>query len=480
MTTIAEQTARLDGTDLARLIANKEVSALELVDAAIERLEQVNGQLNAVVTPMYEQARSTAASHNGSGPFAGVPFLVKDFLAEVRGVRFTEGSSFLGDFVPTEDSELIRRFRAAGLQFIGKTNTPEFAIGATTEPHRFGATHNPWNTARTPGGSSGGAGAAVAARVVPMAHGNDAGGSIRIPASCCGLVGLKPSRGRVTLGPQYGDLFGGIVAELGLTRSVRDTALLLDAVAGPMTGDPYSIPAPAQSYTEAIKQHPRPLKIGFSARTPLGDDLHPECETAVRKAASLCESLGHEVDEQAPDYDAMRLWSNLTTMLASGVAWAMADWSRRLGQPLTQQLFEPFVWAFAERGRQLSAADYLIAVQDLQSEVRKHCRFYERFDLWLTPTLGQPPVQLNTLIYDGDPIELRRRTARFSPFTYIANATGQPAISVPLHWTEDGLPVGVHFTARMGEESTLLQLAAQLEQAQPWKDRLPAVCAVTN
>jgi amidase len=284
----------------------------------------------------------------------------------------------------------------------------------------------------------------------------------------------------VTLGPHYGDLFGGIVAELGLTRSVRDTAQLLDAVAGPMTGEPYSVPAPSQPYAEVIKHEPRQLRIGFSARAPLGDDLHPECEAAVREAAKLCESLGHEVTEQAPDYDAMRFWSNLTTMLASGVAWAMADWSRRLDQPLTPQLFEPFVWAFAERGRQLSAADYLLAVQDVQHEVRNHCRFYESFDLWLTPTLGQPPVALNTLVYDGDPIELRRRTARFSPFTYIANATGQPAISLPLHWTADGLPVGVHFTGRMGDESTLLQLAAQLELAQPWGDRLPGVCAAGN
>ena len=477
MTDIARQTAHIDATELARMVADKEVTALELVDAAIERLGQVNNALNSVITPMYEEARASARDPIPDGAFAGVPFLVKDFLAEVKGVRFTEGSSFLGDLVPDEDTELVRRFRAAGLQFIGKTNTPEFAIGATTEPHRFGPTHNPWNTSLTPGGSSGGAAAAVAARVVPMAHGNDAGGSIRIPASCCGLVGLKPSRGRVSLGPHYGDLFGGIVAELGLTRSVRDTARLLDAVAGPMTGEPYTVPAPLQSYADVISQPPRQLRIGFSAQTPLGDELHPECEAAVRDAARLCESLGHHVDEQMPDYDAMRLWSNLTTMLASGVAWAMADWSRRLNQSLTPQLFEPFVWAFGERGRELSAADYLLAVQDVQSEVRKHCRFYEHYDLWLTPTLGQPPVPLNTLVYDGDPIELRRRTARFSPFTYIANATGQPAMSLPLHWTEDGLPVGVHFTASVGDESTLLQLSAQLEQAQPWIDRLPGVCA---
>ena len=473
MNSIAKETANLDATALGELVCGKEVTPVELVEAAIDRLEIVNSNLNAVITFMYESAREQAAALVPAGPFPGVPFLVKDFLAEVEGVRFTEGSCFLGEHIPDTDSEIIRRFRNAGLVFIGKTNTPEFAIGVTTEPQRFGPTHNPWDLSRTPGGSSGGAAAAVAARVVPMAHGNDAGGSIRIPASCCGLVGLKPSRGRVSLGPLYGDLFGGIIAELGLTRSVRDTARLLDAVAGPMTGEPYLAPPPPDSYENLIVRPPQTLKIGFSAVTPLGDPLDSECEKAVRDAAALCEDLGHHVEEQAPEYDAFNLWTHLTTMLASGVAWAQADWSRRLDQPLKPQLFEPFVWAFGERGRALSAPDYLMAVQDLQLEVRRFSRFYESFDLWLTPTLGQPPVPLGSLSYDGDPIELRRRSAKFSPFTYIGNATGQPGISLPLHWTPENLPVGVHFLARMGEEHVLLALAAQLEQAKPWQDRQP-------
>lgn len=478
MTSIAEQTGRLDATELSRLVKNGEISISELVDGAIERLEKVNGQLNAVITPMYREARALTINHPLSGVFPGVPFLVKDFLAELKGVRLTEGSAFLDDYVPSNDSELITRFRAAGLLCIGKTNTPEFAIGATTEPKRFGATCNPWDTNVTPGGSSGGSAAAVAARVVPMAHANDAAGSIRIPASCCGLVGLKPSRGRVTSGPLYGDLFGGIISEFAVTRSIRDTASLLDAVAGPMTGDPYSIPVPETPYSEEIKREPGVLRIGFSAVTPLGDDLDPECDRAVRAAAELCADLGHEVEERAPDYDAMRLWTNLTTILASGVSWAMQDWARRLERPLNRDLFEPFVWAFGERGRSLSATDYLLAVQDLQAEVRNYSRFFESYDLWLTPTLGTPPVPLGTLKYEGDPVELRRRTARFSPFTYIANATGQPTLSLPLHWSEAGIPIGVHMTARMGDESTLLRIAAQLERAKPWSDRLPTVCAV--
>lgn len=245
-----------------------------------------------------------------------------------------------------------------------------------------------------------------------------------------------------------------------------------------MTSDPYSAPAPERPYGDEIRREPARFRIGFSAAAPLGDDLHPDCVRAVRDAAKLCEDLGHAVEERAPDYDAMRLWSGLMILFASGAWWALKDWSRRLGRPLSPDLFEPFVWAFSERGRSISGTDYLLALQDVQAEVRNYNRFFETHDLWLTPTLGRPPAPLGTLIYKGDPIELRRRTARFSPFTYLANASGQPAISLPLHWPGDGLPIGVQFTARVGEESALLRLAAQLEQARPWADRLPAVCAV--
>ena len=471
--------AGLDATRCAALVRSGELTALDLVDAAIDRAEQVNGTLNAIVTRMYDDARETARSHSGTGIFAGVPFLVKDFLAEVEGVRFTEASTFLSNHVPAEDSELVRRFRASGLVLIGKTNTPELAIGPTTEPRLFGATRNPWDTARTPGGSSGGAAAAVSARVVPMAHGNDAGGSIRIPASCCGLVGLKPSRGRVPLAPHYGDLFSGLVSELGVTRSVRDTASLLDAVAGPAIGDPYYAAPPARSYTGEVERSPGSLKIGFCSETPLGDALDPECERAARDAAALCESLGHVVEEACPDYDADALWTNFTTLISAGAAWAIADWERRTGRTAEPDHFEPFVWAFAERGRSLGAHTYLLAVQDMQRTVRDLSAFFGRFDVWLTPTLGQPPVELGTLVYrGGDPFEFRRRCGRFSPYTWTSNASGQPAISVPLHWTESGLPVGTHFVARWGEEATLIRLAGQLERARPWAHRRPGICAV--
>ena len=476
MTPTLNEYGELDATALAALVRQGEVSAAELLEEAIGRLELVNPTLNAVVTPMYAQARE-AAQGAFDGPFAGVPFLMKDFAAEVAGVPFQEGSRFLSDYVPTEDSVIYRRFCDAGLISFGKTNLPELAIGVTTEPAAFGPTHNPWDVSRTPGGSSGGAAAAVAARVVPMAHGNDVGGSIRIPAAACGLVGLKPTRGRGTLAPHYGDILAGAFVELGLTRSVRDTALLLDCVAGPDVGEPYVAPAPERAFAAEVGRDPGVLRIAYSTTTPLGDPLDPACVEAIEDAARLCASLGHEVEQAAPQFDAMRLWTQYTTLLAALVAWAIADWSRRLNKPATEADFEPFVWAFGERGRGVGAADYLLAMQDVQAEVRALSRFYTTHDLWLTTTLGQPPVPLGTLVYEGDPVELRRRMATFSPFTWLANASGQPAISLPLAMSPDGLPIGLHFTGRMGEEATLLRLAAQLEQAQPWAQLQPGVCA---
>lgn len=467
----------MDATAMAALVRDGEVSALELVDDAIRRCEQVNGTLNAVVLEMFDQARDQAREPLGETPFAGVPFLMKDFVAEIEGVPFTEGSSFLEGYVPREDSEIYARYRQAGLITIGKTNLPEFAIGVTTEPRLFGSARNPWNTDRTTGGSSGGSGAAVAARIVPAAHGNDVAGSIRIPASCCGLFGLKPTRARTSLAPSYGDLFSGMFVEHAITRSVRDSAALLDVAAGPAIGEPYSAPAPARPFTDEVGVDPGRLKIGFSRETPLGDPLDPECERAALETAALCESLGHDVVEAKPEFDTMELWQKFTTILAGGVAWALADWERRLNRKLDPRCFEPFVWAFSERGRELGAADYLLALQDVQRQVRALCRFFESHDIWLTTTLGQPPVQLGTLAFEDDPFELRRRMAKFSPYTYISNASGQPAMSVPLHWTPDGLPVGLHFVGRYGDEAGLIRLAGQLEAAQPWADRRPPVCA---
>ena len=469
--------ADLDATALADLVRRKEVTALELVDEAIRRVEAVNGTLNAVVTPMYEQAREAAMQPVGDGPFAGVPFLMKDFCAEVAGVRFTESSAFLKNYVPNEDSVLYQRFCHAGLVSIGKTNLPEFAIGATTEPKLFGPSRNPWNIERTTGGSSGGAAAAVAARVVPMAHGNDVGGSIRIPASCCGLVGLKPTRGRSTVAPHYGDLLSGFFVEHALTRSVRDCAALLDAIEGPAPGEPYFAARPERPFLSEVGRAPGRLRIAFSDQTPAGDTVHADCVQAVRETAAQLESMGHVLEQTAPRYDYFRLWQGFTTLMSCGAAWAMADWARRTGQTATEEHFEPFVWAFSERGRSLSGADYLIAMQDVQAEVRNLSALYEDYDLFMTASLGQPPVPLGTLVYQGDPFELRQRTAEFSPYSYISNASGQPAISLPLYWNAENLPVGIQFVGRFGAEATLLNIAAQLEEAIPWAHRRPPVCS---
>lgn len=476
---MGENFSSLDATTQAELVRRKEVKPIELVEAAIERIERVNPRLNAVVTPMYDLARHAASGPLPEGPFAGVPFLLKDFLAEYAGVRFTEGTAFLADYVPPEDSELVKRYRRAGLIVVGKTNTPELAIGATTEPRLFGPTRNPWDSGRTAGGSSGGAAAAVAAGLVAMAHGNDAGGSIRVPAACCGLFGLKPTRGRNPLGPHYGDVFSGLVAEHALTRSVRDSAALLDATAGPDLGDPYGAPPPARPFLWEVGAPPGRLRIAWSARSPLGLDLHPDSVAAVQDAARLSADLGHEVVEAAPAIDGELLWQGFTTLLAAGFAWAIEDWGRRTGRAPTAEFFEPFVWAFTERGRQLSAPLYLLALQDLQRVSRQVARFFVDYDVWLTPTLGEPPVPLGTFAFSAgsDPYALRRRIAAFVPFASLANVTGQPAMSVPLFWTGEGLPLGAHFMGRFGDEATLFRLASQLEAARPWASRCPPMSA---
>ncbi len=472
--------AFLDATAQAELVRNQEIKPGDLVDAAIDRVERLNPQLNAVITPMYDLARAAAKGEIPSGPFRGVPFLLKDFIAEYAGVRFTEGSAFLKDYVPDEDSEFVRRLKRAGCIVIGKTNLPEFAIGASTEPRLFGPTRNPWNPERTAGGSSGGSAAAITSGMVAIAHGNDAGGSIRIPASCCGLFGLKPTRGRNPLGPHYGDLFSGVVAEHVLTRSVRDSAAFLDAVSGPDPGDPYGPPPPARPFLAEAGSDPGRLRIAYAAQTPLGTELHSDCVAAVEDAAKLCEELGHEVTEAKPSYDAEGFWQAMTSIFAVGTAWGLEDWSRRTGRSLSSESFEPFVWAFSARGRDISAPEYMLAVQDVQRESRNIARFFEDYDLWLTPTLGQPPVPLGMFsIRDGakpeEALEVRKKTAAFSPFTYISNGTGQPSMSVPLFWNGENLPVGVHFAARFGEEAMLFRLAAQLEAARPWKDRRPPI-----
>ena len=471
-----------DATGLSQLVKNGEITPLELVNSAIDAIERTNGDLNAVITPMFEMARDIArtAAIDPHAPFAGVPFLLKDIRAAYAGVPTSDGCNLLRNVQKSYDSEIVKRHRRAGLICVGKTNTPEFGLTATTEPHAFGPTRNPWNLDRTPGGSSGGAAAAVAARILPMAHGSDGGGSIRIPAACCGLFGLKPTRGRNPMGPDAGDVMNGLVAEHALTISVRDSAALLDATAGPDIGDPYCAPPPETAFLDAAGQDLGQLRVALSTESHFGTPVDAECVEAVEAAGRLLEDLGHAVESAAPEYDERAFQSAFTTIWFSNLAANLAQLSGEVGRELTAADVEPATLVFGERGGQASGADYVAAVAALQMVGRQVARFFERFDIWVTPVLAAPPPHIGFL-HPGpgemDPRPYAKRVREWVPFTQLANGTGQPAASIPLHWTADGLPVGVQFMARFGEECTLFRLAAQLEDARPWRDRLPPLHA---
>ncbi|MFZ0930378.1 MAG: amidase [Syntrophobacteraceae bacterium] len=466
--------AFLDATAQAELVRRKEVRSVELVEAAIERIERLNPTLNAVVTPMYDQALAAATGKLPDGPFAGVPFLLKDLLAFYKGVRLTFGSAALRDFVPDFDSELVLRLKRSGLIILGKTNLCEFGLLPTTESRLFGPCHNPWDLGRTPGGSSGGSAVAVATGMVPMAHANDGGGSIRIPASCCGLFGLKPTRGRNPLGPRFGDVANGLVVEHAVTRSVRDSAALLDATSGPDIGDPYWAPPRIRPFAQEVGADPGRLRIAFSTAAPTGVSIHPDCIRAVQDAAALCADLGHEVVEAAPALDGKKVAKAFATLWTADCAATLSRIAGRAGQTPKPDWVEPLTWGLYEMGQRFTAVDYIMSVQTLQSIGRLVGRFFVDYDVWITPTLGQPPVPLGTFdSQPGDPLAGFRRSSEFVPFTPICNVTGQPAMSVPLFWNSDDLPIGVQFIGRFGDEATLFRLAAQLEAARPWTDRRP-------
>jgi len=469
----------LDATGQAALVRSGEVSPAELVGEAITRIEKLNPQLNAVIHELFDRATAEASGSLPDGPFRGVPFLLKDLAAELAGTPFSEGLDFSGDYRSSVTQELTQRYVDAGFVICGKTNTPELGILPTTEPRRFGASRNPWNTGHSTGGSSGGSAAAVASGMVPAAHASDGGGSIRIPASCCGLVGLKPTRGRNSLGPNYGDVMGGLVCEHVVTRSVRDSAAILDVTAGPVSGDPYwAPPRRGPSFAAAAASAPPRLRIAVMTASPSGSDVHADCVAAARAASTLCESLGHEVDGAALDVGGDAFLANFVNAWAAGNAWAIADWEKRLGRVVAEEDVEPLSWALIQLGRSLSSAQYLVAVQNLQKLTRQIASYFEGIDVLLTPTLGEPPAPLGTFDSPpGEPLAGLFRAAAYVPFTPPFNVTGQPAISLPLHWNEAGLPIGVQFVGRLGDEETLLSLAGQLEQAVPWAGRRPPVSA---
>jgi amidase len=493
MSIIAEY-EEFDALGLAELVRRGEVTPLELLEEAIRRTESVNPRINAVIYRMYDHARELATRPLPEGPFAGVPFLVKDILQAYAGFPMSSGSRALADFVPPHDAEVVARFKRAGVVSFGKTNVPEFGLVAFTEPEAFGPARNPWHVGRTPGGSSGGAAAAVAARVVPMAGANDGGGSIRIPASCCGLFGLKPTRGRVPVGPFFGEVWEGAAVDHVLTRSVRDSATMLDAIAGPDIGAPYQIPAPERRYAEEILRKPTPLRIGFTTRSQLAHAVHPECVQAVHHAARLLETLGHHVEEAEPAVDAMALGRAYLTLYFGQVA-ADQKWLVELRGRDALQALEVPTRALGSIGRALPSGEYVAQRRAWNFFARAAGEFHRRHDLFLTPTLAAPPVRIGelqptdaerhllrvaaalrlgkALLASGLIDKLVRENLSRTPFTQLANLTGQPAMSVPLHWSRDGLPIGVHFTARWGDEATLFHIAAQLEEAQPWGKRRP-------
>ncbi len=464
-----------DALGLAELVRKKEVKPIELVDAAIERIERLNPTLNAVITPLFDQARKTAVGDLPRGPFTGVPYLLKDIGATLGGVRMTMGTAFLKDFVPDHDSELVARLKRAGFIIVGKTSTPELGILPTTESRFLGRTRNPWNLDRTTGGSSGAA-AAVAARIVPTAHANDGGGSIRIPASCCGVFGLKPTRARNPLGPDLGDMFGGLVAEHAVTRSVRDSAAILDATSGPDIGDPYWAPPPARPFLQEVGANPGKLRIAFTASGVAGIDIHPDCIEAAKDAAKLCSGLGHTVEEAPLPVNRELIKQAFMVLWTAGCAWTIDGLGLARGKKPSPDYFEPLTWALYEMGKKQTASTYLLSLTLLQKIARDLAHASLKYDVWITPTLAEPPVPLGT--FDSppeNPLHGYRRAEAFVPFTPVCNITGQPAMSVPLFWNGEGLPVGTHFIGKFGDEATLFRLAGQLETARPWSGRRPPV-----
>lgn len=455
--------AFLPATEQASLVAAGEVSPVELVETYLERIERIDPELGAYVTVRAEEALAEARAWDGSGPFGGVPIALKD-LDSTAGTRTTFGSRAFADNVPQFDLAHVRRLKEAGFIVLGKTATPEFGTTAFTESELTGATRNPWDTGRTVGGSSGGAAAAVAAGLAPIAQGSDGGGSIRIPASCCGVFGLKPSRGRISNAP-----FGpgiGLSTTGPLARTVADAAAYLDAVAGYEWGDPWLALPPERPFAEEAGADPGALRIGVTSEPPSEADVDPACRAAAEDAAALLASLGHEVEEAAPDWGGPGLVEDFTPL------WQVAP---TLYGVEDLSLLTPFNQALAAGAGRTSSAVYVAALVRLQMRARRVVAFWEEYDLLLTPTLALPPVPVGWAAETDDPWEQYARAARFTPFTPLFNVTGQPAASLPLHWSDDGLPIGVQLVGPPAGEALLLRVCAQLEAARPWAQRRPPV-----
>jgi len=488
-----------DALDLAELVRSGQASAAELLDEALARTAAVNPQINAVIHLMEARARDAIAAGLPDGPFRGVPFLIKDLMTAYAGEPMRCGSRLFKDFVPPEDEELTRRYRAAGLVIFGKTNTPELGVSNVTEPELFGPTRNPWNLERTSSGSSGGSAAAVAARIVPAANANDGGGSIRTPASNCGLVGLKPSRGRNPTGPQTPDIWWGFIGEHVVTRTVRDCAALLDATAGDYPQQLMKLPAPERPFLEETRRDVGRMRIAFSYDPGLGKTLHPENRQALEATAAHLDRLGHEVVEVRLPLPPETFLECYASLISADVAATLRMASTIVGREATSDDVELATWILAKMGEAQSAADVAASLWTMQTFSRQWLAWASSFDVLLTPTVGVPPLpigayKLSTLQRQGlkllaalpagallsqrpKVVEAFAPVFEAAPYTMVANVTGQPSMSLPLHWTDDGLPMGMLFTAKIGDEATLFRLAAQLEQALPWRDRRPPIVA---
>jgi amidase len=487
-----------DAVGLAALVRAKEVSPLELCEEAVARVEATNKTLNAVVVHMYEYARNRISKGLPDGPLAGVPYLMKELGSAMAGFPQRGASRIYMNYVPNHSSELVKRYEAAGLVIFGKTNSSEWGILPTVESELYGACHNPWKLGTTSGGSSGGAASVVAARVVPAAHAGDAGGSIRIPASCCGVFGMKPTRNRTPHGPDQSERAHGLAAEHAITVSVRDSAALLDATEGPEVTSAYYAPPKPRPYVDEVGRDPGKLRIAFTYKPILPADEHPDTRAAVLDAADLLRSLGHDVEEKHPPIDGPKIAKSFFTLYCSAVGGELELSSRITGREPTPDDVEPATWLMGMIARNvLSAAQLSAAIRELQTVARDVANFMQDYDVMLTPSLGKPPVPHGTLGLVGFqgkvqkfiaknslsplmriPGILDRAVARayaFAPFTQVANVTGQPSMNVPLYWNPDGLPIGVSMTGRFGEEGLLFRLASQLEVARPWRDRIPQI-----